>query len=306
MSKMPEHKKPEHKNIVPLNANALQESDYEENLSSQDSNQSSAYRAQFPLPPLTQKSSKNLVGPLLGLVAACLWMGGAVAYLVGVHGLSSLMSMPVLRLTALAFFVLGPAFLLLACFWMLGMVMHLQRFGHDLHDAIFRLSRPGDAFRQDMQSLAHTVEQETQRLENLMEACSHTLLSMEEKVRHYGEALNETSDRAARRSLEVVDHLKTERTAMADMIGLLDSTADRAAESLTEKTKTFLKQLRKHAAIVKLLRTCLKGPGQIWRNFINPWKVIKTMFQLCIRTFSRNVRLLKEGLKNRQIMLKLL
>ena len=174
---------------------------------------------------------------LAGLLAASFWIAGVLAFSIGENGLAGLMALPVTGAASLAFVTVGPALFIVLAAVLIAELIRFRNTAHVIGAMAERFSDPAKATRSDVAAMAQAVRDEIARVNGAVEGALARLGAMEEVLGHHGEAFAAAETRARERTDALINDLRREREAVADLAIVLDQKAADIAEAITEQSK---------------------------------------------------------------------
>ncbi len=172
-----------------------------------------------------------------GGIVAIFWISGVVAFTVGQNGVASLLALPVTGAASLLFVTLGPAtFIILAAF----LIAELVRFrgtARYIGAMAARFADPAKATREDARLMAEAVRSEITKVNGAVEGALARLGAMEEVLGHHSDAFTAAESNARERTDALINDLRREREAVADLAIVLDQKAADIASAITEQSK---------------------------------------------------------------------
>ncbi len=174
---------------------------------------------------------------LAGLLAAAFWIAGVLAFSIGENGLAGLMALPVTGAASLAFVTVGPALFIVLAAVLIAELIRFRNTAHVIGAMAERFSDPAKATRSDVAAMAQAVRDEIARVNGAVEGALARLGAMEEVLGHHGEAFAAAETRARERTDALINDLRREREAVADLAIVLDQKAADIAEAITEQSK---------------------------------------------------------------------
>ncbi len=174
---------------------------------------------------------------IAGVIAALFWVAGVLAFSIGQNGLAGLMALPVTGVASLAFVTAGPALFIVLATVLVAELIRFRTTARSIGAMAERFSDPAKATRNDVRAMAQAVQDEIGRVNGAVEGALARLGAMEEVLGHHGEAFAAAETQARERTDALINDLRREREAVADLAIVLDQKAASIAESITEQSK---------------------------------------------------------------------
>ena len=174
---------------------------------------------------------------IAGVLVAVFWMAGVLAFSIGQSGLAGLMSLPVTGVASLAYVTLGPAFFIVLATVLIAELVRFRVTARAIGAMAERFADPARATRKDVRAMAHAVHDEIARVNGAVEGALARLGAMEEVLGHHGDAFAAAEASARERTDALINDLRREREAVADLAIVLDQKAADIAEAITEQSK---------------------------------------------------------------------
>ncbi len=174
---------------------------------------------------------------LTGAIIALLWSAGALAYVIGMSGISALQQMPAAQLSGLVFGTLGPALLIVVLAWTIREVRIFAHTTAHIRDMAERFADPAKAVGKDAKAMSRAVQSQITQVNKSVEGALARLGAMEEVLQHHGDAFAQSEEAARERTNALIDNLRREREAITDLADQLDDKTAKIAHSISEQSK---------------------------------------------------------------------
>jgi hypothetical protein len=172
-----------------------------------------------------------------GGVVAIFWLSGVMAFTLGQSGISGLLALPVSGLASLGFVALGPALFIMLAAVLIAELARFRNTARYIGAMAARFADPAKATREDARQMAEAVRAEMGRVNGAVEGALARLGAMEEVLGHHSEAFAAAEKSARERTDVLINDLRREREAVADLAIVLDQKAADIAEAITEQSK---------------------------------------------------------------------
>ncbi len=174
---------------------------------------------------------------VVGGVVALFWAAGVLAYSAGENGLSGLAALPVQGLAGLVFVAFGPALFVFLAGLAVREMARFRGTAREVQALAARFADPAKATTADAQAMAGSVRHEISRMNTAVEGALARLGAMEEVLSHHGDAFAKAEASARERTDVLINDLRREREAIADLASVLDQKAADIAEAISEQSK---------------------------------------------------------------------
>jgi hypothetical protein len=172
-----------------------------------------------------------------GGVVAIFWLSGVMAFTLGQSGISGLLALPVSGLASLGFVALGPALFIMLAAVLIAELARFRNTARYIGAMAARFADPAKATREDARLMAEAVRAEMGRVNGAVEGALARLGAMEEVLGHHSEAFASAEKSARERTDVLINDLRREREAVADLAIVLDQKAADIASAITEQSK---------------------------------------------------------------------
>ncbi len=187
--------------------------------------------------PRNQPGSAPLWFIIAGGIVAIFWMAGVVAFTIGQSGFAGLLALPVTGVASLLFVALGPAIFILLATFLIAELIRFRGTARYIGAMAARFADPAKATREDARLMAEAVHCEITRVNGAVEGALTRLGAMEEVLGHHSDAFNATEASARERTDVLINDLRREREAVADLAIVLDQKAADIASAIAEQSK---------------------------------------------------------------------
>jgi hypothetical protein len=191
--------------------------------------------------PGTSESQSQFRGRWIlgaGFIIALLWAAGAIAYIAGMTGgLQGLQTLPAGQLAGLAFGTIGPALFVFVLAWAIREIVKFAKTANRIHEMATRFADPARATRKDAQAMASAVQTQIKSMNTSVEGALARLGAMEEVLNHHSDAFATSEKNARERTDTLINDLRREREAVADLADQLDHKAADIASAIAEQSK---------------------------------------------------------------------
>ncbi|MDQ7019240.1 MAG: hypothetical protein Q9M33_08740 [Robiginitomaculum sp.] len=174
---------------------------------------------------------------LAGAVVSFFWVSAVLAFTLGQAGLSGLMALPVTGVASLLFVSVGPAIFVMLAAVLIAELVRFRSTARYIGAMAARFADPAKATREDARLMADAVRSEITRVNGAVEGALARLGAMEEVLGHHSEAFAKAEESARERTDALINDLRREREAVADLAIVLDQKAADIAEAITEQSK---------------------------------------------------------------------
>ncbi len=174
---------------------------------------------------------------LAGAVVSFFWVSAVLAFTLGQTGLSGLMALPVTGVASLLFVSVGPAIFVMLAAVLIAELVRFRSTARYIGAMAARFADPAKATREDARLMADAVRGEITRVNGAVEGALARLGAMEEVLGHHSEAFAKAEESARERTDALINDLRREREAVADLAIVLDQKAADIAEAITEQSK---------------------------------------------------------------------
>ncbi len=174
---------------------------------------------------------------IAGGVVAFFWISGVLAFTLGQSGLSGLMGLPVTSMASLGFVAFGPAIFVLLAAFLIAELVRFRSTAQYIGSMAARFADPAKATREDARLMTTAVHVEITKVNNAVEGALARLGAMEEVLGHHSEAFTAAESSARERTDVLINDLRREREAVADLAIVLDQKAADIANAITEQSK---------------------------------------------------------------------
>ncbi|PHS21986.1 MAG: hypothetical protein COA85_12210 [Robiginitomaculum sp.] len=172
-----------------------------------------------------------------GGVVAIFWIAGVLAFTLGQTGLSGLLTLPVTGVASLLFVTMGPAIFVILAAVLIAELSRFRSTARYIGAMAARFADPAKATREDARLMADAVRSEITRVNGAVEGALARLGAMEEVLGHHSDAFAKAEEHARTRTDALINDLRREREAVADLAIVLDQKAADIAEAITEQSK---------------------------------------------------------------------
>jgi len=208
-------------------------------LSDPDAGAPPAYANAEPLSGMPKPPRRSGIA-WAGIVAALIWVGGAVGYLIGYAGIdlstNILATQTPVQLAGMAVFAIAPALLFVFCGFMGRELARAVDRTRGIDAAIHRLSIPADAAHGEVRTLAHAVTGEVDRINSALESALARLAAMEEVIAHHADTLERSAGDARDRAETLLAGLREEREKLGQVSESLDDKAALIANAIADQS----------------------------------------------------------------------
>ncbi len=174
---------------------------------------------------------------LSGGIVALFWMAGVIAFSAGRSGLVGLAALPVSDLASLVFVTLGPAIFVFLAAVLIGELARFRGTAQTIGAMAERFADPAKATREDARKMTEAVHGEISRVNTAVEGALARLGAMEEVLGHHSQAFSAAEVSARERTDALINDLRREREAVADLATVLDQKAADIANAISEQSK---------------------------------------------------------------------
>ncbi|PHS26278.1 MAG: hypothetical protein COA84_06405 [Robiginitomaculum sp.] len=174
---------------------------------------------------------------LAGAVVSLFWVSAVLAFTLGQAGVSGLMSLPITGIASLLFVSVGPAIFVMLSAVLIAELVRFRGTARHIGAMAARFADPAKATREDARLMADAVRSEIMRVNGAVEGALARLGAMEEVLGHHGEAFAKAEVSARERTDVLINDLRREREAVADLAIVLDQKAAEIAAAITEQSK---------------------------------------------------------------------
>ncbi len=174
---------------------------------------------------------------IAGSVVAIFWISGVLAFTLGQGGLAGLLSMPVNGLASLGFVAIGPAIFIMLAAILIAEMIRFRSTARYIGAMAARFADPAKATRDDARLMAEAVRTEITNVNGAVEGALARLGAMEQVLGHHSEAFAAVENSARERTDVLINNLRREREAVADLAIVLDQKAADIASAITEQSK---------------------------------------------------------------------
>lgn len=184
-----------------------------------------------------QASSAYVWYIIAGGVVAIFWSAGVFAFTAGKTGLAGLAALPVADMASLVFVTLGPAIFVVLAAVLIAELARFRSTAQTIGAMAARFADPAKATREDSQKMSVAVHNEISKVNIAVEGALSRLGAMEEVLGHHRAAFTATEVSARERTDALINDLRREREAVADLATVLDQKAADIANAITEQSK---------------------------------------------------------------------
>jgi len=174
---------------------------------------------------------------LAGGIIAILWSAGAIAYVAGMVGVSQLTALPEAQMAGLVFGSLGPALFIIALSWAIREIVLFSGAALRIHTMAERFADPAKFMREDAKAMANSVTTQMANMNTSVEGALARLGAMEEVLQHHSKAFAATEISTRERTDSLINDLRREREAVAELADQLDQKAADIAITISEQSK---------------------------------------------------------------------